>query len=169
MKLTATVFIGLGTNQGDRLEILRGALSALEKMVGKLMSCSSFYESEAVGFVSEHLFINAVASLETVLGPQEVLAALHAIEAGAGRYRPEGRRYADRTLDLDLLYFSDLQIDTPDLQVPHPRIAERRFVLQPLAEIAPGWIDPKRVMNIAEMLAGCGDPSVLAVYPKSVK
>jgi deoxyguanosine kinase len=169
MGVLSTAFIGLGTNQGNRIEILRQALLQLEKSAGKIINSSSVYESQALGFDSGFLFLNAVVELQTALSAEVLLSLLHKIEHEAGRKRSANQRYTDRTLDLDLLYFNDLQCDLPGLRLPHPRISERRFVLEPMAEIAPAWMDPEKVMNISEMLVKCGDASVLAVYPKSVK
>ncbi|MHB8894209.1 MAG: 2-amino-4-hydroxy-6-hydroxymethyldihydropteridine diphosphokinase [Candidatus Geothermincolia bacterium] len=130
-------YIGMGSNMGDRAEYLKAGLSALMRtapdiiVVGK----SSIYESQPVGMTDQPDFFNAVVAVETTIGPHELLERLQAIEIENGRQRIT--RWGPRTLDLDILLFGDLEQDDPDLTVPHPRLKERRFVLEPLLEIEP--------------------------------
>ncbi len=130
----AQVFVALGTNQGDRLAQLRAALSALEGCI-TLAQVSSVYESQAAYVEDQPPFFNAVAVGTTTLPPLELLAQLKRIEQQLGR--TPGRRFGPRPLDLDILLYDQLLLDTPTLSIPHPRMLERAFVLRPLAEIAP--------------------------------
>ncbi|HTH08180.1 MAG TPA: 2-amino-4-hydroxy-6-hydroxymethyldihydropteridine diphosphokinase [Acidovorax sp.] len=151
-----TAYIGLGANLGDAPAALRAAIQALAALPGtQLLQCSALYRSAPVDATGPD-FYNAVAALRTSLPPQELLAALQSIEAAAGRERPY--RNAPRTLDLDILLFDALAIDTPTLTVPHPRMHERAFVLLPLAEIAPArvraeWLQAVRDQHIERLEA----------------
>jgi 2-amino-4-hydroxy-6-hydroxymethyldihydropteridine diphosphokinase len=132
-------YIGLGSNLGDREATLREALSRLGAADGiEVVAVSSFRESDPVGVIDQPRFLNAAASLETSLEPLELLGRLLEVERGLGRDRAKEERWGPRTLDLDLLLYGDEEIDVPGLTVPHPRLAERLFVLQPLLELDPG-------------------------------
>ena len=132
---TSTVWIGLGANLGERADALRAALLAIAALEGtQVRRVSSLYRSAPVDAGGPD-YLNAAAELSTTLAPQALLAALQAIELNAGRQRPY--RNAPRTLDLDILWWGEQRIHTPTLTVPHPRLYERAFVLQPLAELAP--------------------------------
>jgi 2-amino-4-hydroxy-6-hydroxymethyldihydropteridine diphosphokinase len=128
-------YIGLGSNLGDREENLRGALERLSEL-GPLRA-SSFRETDPVGVTDQPRFLNAAAELETELGARELLGRLLEIERGLGRDRAVETRWGPRTIDLDLLLYGDEVLDEPGLTVPHPRLAERRFALEPLNELAP--------------------------------
>ncbi len=128
-------FVGIGSNLGDRAGHVAFALRALEALPGSsLVRHSQIYESEPVGPGVQGLYLNAVAELESSLAPRALLDALLEVETQAGRVR--GARWGPRSLDLDLLLYGDERIDEPGLQVPHPRLHERNFVLVPLAELA---------------------------------
>lgn len=132
----ARVFIGLGSNLAEPQKQLRSALEAMDKILDScLLRCSSFYRSAPIGPGEQPDYVNAVAELETALPPIELLNRLQSIEATHGRERSV--RWGARTLDLDILLFDERQIDEVRLQVPHPRMAERSFVLLPLAELEP--------------------------------
>jgi 2-amino-4-hydroxy-6-hydroxymethyldihydropteridine diphosphokinase len=150
----ALAYIALGSNLGDRRGLLEGAVAALVATPGvAVKKISSFHETEPVGGpAGQGLFLNAAAVLETTLDPLRLLNVLHEIEQSFGRTRTV--HWGERTLDLDLLLFDDQIIDTPELTIPHPRMSVRRFVLEPLAEIAPGVVDPVTNRTIAELLAG---------------
>jgi 2-amino-4-hydroxy-6-hydroxymethyldihydropteridine diphosphokinase len=145
--------IGLGSNLGDREATLNGAIAALGNTPGVVVrTVSSFHETEPVGGPpGQGMFKNAAAVIETTLDPLELLHALQEIEARFGRARTV--RFGERTLDLDLLLFDDRIIETLELSIPHPRLATRRFVLEPLAEIAPDAIDPVAKRTVAGLLA----------------
>jgi len=145
------IAIALGSNLGDREAQLRGAVTALGPILTHLR-VSSFRETEPVGVpMPQPMFLNAAAVGESTLSAPAILDVLFAIEQGFGRERPY--ELAPRTIDLDLILYGDTVIDTPGLTVPHPRFRERRFVLEPLAEIAPDWIDPVTGKTVSELFA----------------
>ncbi|CAN7277083.1 2-amino-4-hydroxy-6-hydroxymethyldihydropteridinediphosphokinase [Acidovorax sp. LjRoot129] len=147
----ATAYIGLGANLGDAPGTLSAAVASVAALPGtKVLRGSSLYRSAPVDATGPDYY-NAVVAVRTSLAPRDLLTALQAIEAGAGRERPF--RNAPRTLDLDILLFGGHVIDTPTLTVPHPRLRERAFVLLPLAEIAPDQVD-------AAWLAGVQDQRI---------
>lgn len=133
-----TAFIGLGGNVGDAAATLRSALDQLDTLPHtRLLAASRLYRTAPVGGIEQADFVNAVAQVETTLSAEDLLRALFAIERAHGRDRSIERRWGPRTLDLDLLLYGDDVIHVDGLTVPHPRIAERAFVLVPLVEIAP--------------------------------
>lgn len=140
-------WIGLGANLGDARAALRAAVQAMAGLPGTRLLClSSLYRSAPVDAGGPD-YLNAVAALDTRLEPMELLHALQAIELAAGRERPY--RNAPRTLDLDLLLYGEQRIASRELSVPHPRLAERAFVLLPLAELRPGWATPEQLQAVA--------------------
>ena len=151
-------WVGLGSNLGDRSVQLAQAQEQLMLSCGKILQVSGIYESHPQGFESGHLFFNQCLQLETQLSPLAFLRELLEIERKMGRYR-EGMGYTDRIIDLDILFFDDLIIHSEDLHVPHPRMADRKFVLYPLWEIAADKMDPETGLTVAELLAQCNDPS----------
>jgi 2-amino-4-hydroxy-6-hydroxymethyldihydropteridine diphosphokinase len=135
-------YIGLGSNLGDREATLRGALARLNAAPGvRVVAVSSFRETDPVGLTEQPKFVNAVAAVETELEPRGLLETLLSIEQAMGRTR-EGPRFGPRTIDLDLLLYEDRIVEEPGLRVPHPRLHERTFVLEPLAELEPGLTVP---------------------------
>lgn len=155
----ATCLIGLGSNLGNRTEQLNSALAALRADPSlTLLRCSSFLETAPIGGpAGQPKFLNAAALVETTIAPRELLAKLQATEARLGRVR--GEHWGPRTIDLDLLLYGDAVISTPELMVPHPRLAQRRFVLVPAAEIAAEMVDPVSALSIAALLADLGPAS----------
>jgi len=146
----ARVAIALGSNLGDREAHLRGAIEALASAFSNLR-VSSFYETDPVDVPgSQPMFLNAAATGESDLSARAVLEALQAVEQRFRRERPYVG--APRTIDLDLILYGDSVINTPGLTVPHPRFRERRFVLEPLAEIAADWVDPVTGKTIRDLL-----------------
>ena len=143
-------YVGLGSNLGDREATLLAALELLGRSV-RVVAVSSVRETEPWGDPNQPLYLNAVAAVETQLSPRGLLDVLLAVERELGRER-SGRRYGPRTIDLDLLVHGDEVLDEPGLTVPHPRLHERRFVLEPLAELAPGLVVPGRGA-VGELLA----------------
>ena len=133
-----TVYLGLGTNLGDKEANLNEAVAEINKRVGEVTSLSAYYATEPWGFESEHSFLNAVCCVHTVLSPLEVLHSTQGIERSLGRLKKSvNGLYSDRPIDIDILLYDDLDIDTPELTVPHPLMWQRDFVMVPLKEIAP--------------------------------
>jgi 2-amino-4-hydroxy-6-hydroxymethyldihydropteridine diphosphokinase len=132
----ARAYVGLGGNLGDREATLRRAvdLLAAEPCID-VVAVSSLRETEPVGYVDQPRFLNGAVAVETELRPRDLLARLLEIERRLGRTRDDGPRFGPRTIDLDLLLYGDEELDEPDLVVPHPRLAERRFALEPLHEL----------------------------------
>jgi 2-amino-4-hydroxy-6-hydroxymethyldihydropteridine diphosphokinase len=144
-----SVAIALGSNLGDSRSILNGAIDRLRSQPQiALIAVSSWYLTAPVG-PPQPDYLNGCATLQTSLEPLDLLTTLQAIETEFGRVREQ--HWGARTLDLDLLLYDDRIIDTPSLQVPHPRMTERAFVMIPLAEIAPDWIEPRSGYAIADL------------------
>lgn len=132
------VYLGLGTNLGDKEANLKAAIEEIRKRVGEVTSLSAFHASEPWGFESEHSFLNAVCCVRTALAPLELLHVTQGIERSLGRLKKSvDGQYSDRLIDIDILLYDDLKIDTPELTIPHPLMWERDFVMIPLREIAP--------------------------------
>lgn len=150
----ATAYLSLGSNLGDRLRLIQEAVAALTVEAGPVTALSSLYETEPWGFSSPHRFLNVALALETTLSPETLLAVTQHIERDLGRtHKSVDGRYADRTIDIDLLFVGDAVLDTPALTLPHPRLHLRRFVLEPLCEIAPALLHPLLRKSVSQLLA----------------
>jgi len=150
------VLIGIGSNQGDSVRICRQAIESLRdhpEIEG--LVASSFYRTEPVGMVDQSWFVNGALRCRTSLGPRSLLGVLNRIEREFGRVREI--HWGPRSLDLDILAFGRQKIEWPDLEIPHPRLHERRFVLVPLMEIAPEWVHPVLGASPIELLARLAD------------
>ncbi len=158
----ARAWLGLGTNLGDRAENLRMALAGLATL-GRIDGISSVYETEPIGYREQPDFWNLVVRLATTMDPATLLARAHVIEAAQGRTRPF--RNAPRTLDIDLLLYEDVVLHEPELVVPHPRMGERAFVLEPLAELDPELRHPVTHTRIADMARVPGLGRVMRLFP----
>jgi len=129
-------FVGIGSNLGDSRALITAALELLGAEDGvEVLAVSTLRETDPVGYEDQPRFLNGAAELETELGPRDLLARLLVIERRLGRERGEGPRFGPRTIDLDLLLYGQETVDEPGLEVPHPRLHERRFALEPLAEL----------------------------------
>lgn len=142
-------YLSLGSNIGDRENHLRDAISRLAEP-GRVLAVSSFYETEPVEFADQAWFLNCAVKLETSRTPAQLLAEILDIEQQLGRQRIQKK--GPRTIDIDILLFGDIVVDTRDLTIPHPAMAARRFVLEPLAEIAPEAQHPILRKNVRELL-----------------
>jgi len=153
------VFLSLGSNVGDREKNLRAAIAALSELGVKIKKVSSIYETEPVDLLEQPWFLNCVVEGETVVPPVELLKKLRELEKHMGSKKSVAR--GPRLIDLDILVYGQQTIDSPELQVPHPRMHLRRFVLIPLAEIAPGLKHPAWGGTAAELLAVLEDRSAV--------
>lgn len=149
------IFILLGTNLGDRLQQLSLAKQSLEQQIGMILQESSIYETAAWGVEDQPSFLNQVILISSPLSALECLNLTQKIELDLGRVRL--KKWGERAIDIDLLYFNDEVINYPNLIIPHPFISERRFTLEPLAEIAPTYIHPVYKINNVSLLHNCKD------------
>jgi 2-amino-4-hydroxy-6-hydroxymethyldihydropteridine diphosphokinase len=150
------IFVSLGSNIGDRLGFIQTAVDALGDVAGfKVKAASPVYETEPVGKKDQPRFLNAAVELESLLSPDSILVNLKQTERLVGRTPSE--KWGPREIDLDLIYVGDLVVKSPMLTLPHPEVAARRFVLTPLTEIAPDFVDPLRKRTLSELLSSCQD------------
>ncbi len=149
------IFLLLGSNLGNKKENLKKVLHELNKFGIEVIQCSSVYETEAWGKTDQPSFYNQVIEIKTVLQPETLLTTILEIERLLGRVRIE--KWGERLIDIDILYYNDLIIDTSELQIPHKGIADRRFTLIPLTEIAEDFIHPLLHKNQNKLLAECND------------
>jgi len=154
------VYISLGSNKGDRFKNLQDAINLIYIKIGKVDIISKVYNTPAFGFEGED-FLNTCIRIETEYSAEKVLKKLLAIEKQLGRTRNKKAGYESRTIDLDIIFYDEAVISSKKLEVPHPEMDKRKFVLQPLFDIAPNLKHPKSQKNIAEMLEVCEDTSVL--------
>ena len=159
MKDESGVFLGLGSNIGNR----QGNIDEALRLCGlKILHRSSLYETEPVGYLNQPWFLNCVVEVETNLQPHELLRLCQSVEKVLLREReiPKG----PRTIDLDILFYGNVIHQDPDLKIPHPAIPERKFVLEPLNEIAPDFIHPVLQKTVSQLLAECLDDSAVRVF-----
>ena len=154
------IYLSLGSNLGDREMHLNEAKELIQTRIAVLEEVSGTYESGAWGYSSENRYYNCCISLHTSLPPLRLMDQILEIEQEMGRQRT-GRGYNDRIIDIDLLFYGDWKLDHPRLTIPHPAIGERRFVLVPMAEIAPGLVHPVNQRTMVQMLRSCSDSSVV--------
>ena len=149
----AVLYLGIGSNLGDKERHIKAAVNHIEELVGKIVSRSALYVTEPWGFSSENSFINVAVGVETMLSPRNVLDATKEIERLMGRTcKSSEGRYEDRIIDIDILLYDDWIIEEADLIIPHPLMSQRLFVMRPLCEIAPELIHPVLRKSIKELL-----------------
>lgn len=154
------VYIGLGSNIGDREGFLRQSLKLLGERCGTITQRSSVYETSPVGFIADKDFLNMVVLLETDLEPAGLMRMIMEIETELGRKRLK-KGYSSRTIDIDLLLYNNVIMDDEIITLPHPRMHERRFVLEPLHEIAPDLIHPVLTKSVKQLLSICSDTDLV--------
>jgi len=152
------VFLGLGSNMGDREGFLKKALELIDLEAGEVVATSHLYQTEPWGFHAKEQFLNMAAGIRTLMDPESLLQELLSIEVKMGRDRGENG-YSSRKIDLDILLYGDRTIQRPGLRIPHPLMHERRFVLVPLCDIAPEIIHPVFKKTISVLLDECRDKS----------
>ncbi len=156
----ATIFLLLGSNMGDSVQLLAEAQKQLEHQVGKLIKSSDLYQTAAWGNTEQSDFINQVIKMETILDPQKLLGTILAIEKEMGRLREV--KWGPRTIDIDILYYDQEVINLPELKIPHPNLHQRAFTLVPLCEIEPLWLHPVLHRTNRQLLMAIDD--VLSVH-----
>jgi 2-amino-4-hydroxy-6-hydroxymethyldihydropteridine diphosphokinase len=167
-----TLCLSLGSNRGDRMAMLKQAAGLIGNAIGIVESGSFVYETEPWGFEDDIPFYNCVLKVGTVLTPEAVLSAITVIERSLGRDRKkepgriDGERdYRSRTIDIDILFYNDLILESGSLIIPHPEIVNRRFVLTPLNDVCPDYVHPGVNKTIRELLEQCEDTSGVSMLP----
>jgi 2-amino-4-hydroxy-6-hydroxymethyldihydropteridine diphosphokinase len=157
-----TTYLSLGSNIPDRAANLRRAVNCITESVGTVTKQSPIYETQSWGY-SDGNYLNQTIAVETALAPLQLLTTINAIESALGRVR-SGKGYEARTIDIDILFYDNEILDTPQLVIPHPKIALRRFVLQPTADIAPDFVHPRIGKTIRQLLEECEDTGQCAMH-----
>src|SRR3990172_7500267 len=159
-------YIGIGSNLGDRKANALEAVERVSKLPGtRVIRASSFYESEPLGD-AKTWFVNSVIEIETEFAPEQLLKKLKAIEQAMGRKRVKGKRWGSRVIDLDILLCGQEVVETRSLKVPHPELHKRRFVLLPLAELAPQVVHPQLGQSVSALLATLKDDKRVTLLPR---
>lgn len=161
------VFLGIGGNVGNKQKNFNEALILIEKHLGKVLKISSIYETPPWGFKAEENFWNEVIMIETDRSAHNLISEIHIVEQHFGRQREADSRYSSREMDIDILYFDEEHIENAQLTVPHPRIAQRKFVLVPLVEIAPDFVHPLLHQSNFQLLEHCKDESMIKRVKKT--
>ncbi len=159
------VYLGLGSNQGDRVGAIQQAIRFLTDHQNiRVLSASSFYETEPVGFPNQEWFVNVAVAIDTALPPEELLEICQEIEKALGRVRDPQNQYGPRTIDIDILFYGDLVMNEPDLVIPHPRVHERACMLVPLLEVNSRLIHPVLKRNIEQLHSDLAEPEEVLLY-----
>ncbi|MBP5682031.1 MAG: 2-amino-4-hydroxy-6-hydroxymethyldihydropteridine diphosphokinase [Bacteroidales bacterium] len=162
MTQTHTTYLSLGSNLGDRADNLRRAIEQIDASVGTVTMQSPIYETQSWGYSDED-YLNQTIEVETALPPLQLLQTVNSIESQMGRIR-SGNGYEARPIDIDILFYDNEILDTPQLVIPHPKIALRRFVLQPTADIAPDFVHPTIGKTIRQLLEECEDTGQCIIH-----
>lgn len=158
------VLISLGSNKGNRIETIKKAIKLLKDDLGDVIAVSPVYETASWGY-KDDAYLNNALCLVTKLSPLDLMDSLLRIESSLGRERnPDLQTYEARSIDLDIILIEGLVVDHPKLQVPHPRMHMRKFVLQPLVDIAPNWVHEKDELPLCDLLRKCEDDSAIELY-----
>jgi len=169
MTNVAKVYLGLGTNLGDRLKFLQFGIDSLAREPGqKVCRCSPVYETTPWGVTDQPLYLNAVILIESNSAPMELLKIVKRIEMNAGRSM-QAKPWAERELDIDILVFEGVEMQTEDLRLPHGRLLERRFVLQPLSDLVSGLIIPPAYISVQAALRACGDTGEVRLINEALR
>lgn len=158
MEVVHSYYLSIGSNLGDRLNHLQFGVNELQPL-GLIEKISCIYETEAIGFETDNLFLNACLILRTRLSPEELLIKIHAIESAAGRVRIGDGKYHSRPLDIDIIFFNQDVFQSENLTIPHPKYAERKFVLLPLNDLSENLTDPVSKTSIKTLINDCLDLS----------
>jgi len=154
----SVIYLSTGSNLGDRKANLEKARQLVEELVGRVTAASTILETAPWGFKSRNSFMNQALEVETELEPYEVLRVTQQIERTLGRTTKSDRTgYKDRVIDIDIIMYDDMVMESPQLTIPHPLMSRRRFVLEPLKEIAPGLVHPQTGRSISQMLSDIED------------
>ncbi len=162
------VILSLGANLGDRTETLKNALHLIESNCGEIIVVSSLYESEPIGFEAEELFYNCCVKIRTDLSPIRLLACINNIESTLGRIRFSGKGYMSRFIDIDIISYNRLVLNSQQLTIPHKAYKERKFVLLPLQEIANDFEDPHLKTPIKSLIENCKDQSEIKKIGRNI-
>lgn len=149
----AIVHLCLGSNLGNRENYFKKAMNEIENRIGPIVALSSLYETEAWGYDSDNKFLNGCIAVNTALSPKDTLSQLKDIETLQGRLKTAKNDYSDRVIDIDIIFFDDLVLEIPGLTIPHPKMQQRLFVLNPLFEIAPDYIHPVLKKTVRTLLS----------------
>ncbi|MFA9391642.1 MAG: 2-amino-4-hydroxy-6-hydroxymethyldihydropteridine diphosphokinase [Prolixibacteraceae bacterium] len=155
------VYLSLGSNLGAREKYLSKAIREINATIGQLVVLSGIYETEAWGFKADEKFLNVVIEITTVYSASEVLEKCLGIESGLGRVRNSNKGYSSRNIDIDVLFYANEIVADATLTLPHPHLSKRRFILEPLNEIAPDFKHPVLGLTITELLKQCSDPGIV--------
>ncbi|PKR79906.1 2-amino-4-hydroxy-6-hydroxymethyldihydropteridine diphosphokinase [Brumimicrobium salinarum] len=167
METMRKVVLSLGSNLGDRLQVLEKAINKLTRRFPRNFKQSSFYETLPWGFETENLFLNCCVIFDDTIQPEELLEVTQEIEREFGReLKSNNGSYASRVLDIDIIYMGNTTIKTEKLTIPHPLMYVRNFVLRPLVEILPNFVDPLCNQSVKELLDRCNDENNVLLYNK---
>ncbi len=158
----AIIFLGLGSNMEGRYQYLQSAIQFLSQDIGFIQKVSPIYETAAWGKTDQAVFLNQVIAIESVYTPIQILSLTQAHEKSQGRVKKE--KWGPRTIDIDLLFYGNRLIEQAKLSIPHPHIADRRFVLKPLSDIAPDFIHPISNVSIQKLLQVCKDKTEVKIW-----